>query len=99
MMMMQLRACMLMMCTHIMMMCTHILMIFTPRVRMVMMCRHLSMMCTCMLTGLIYVTQGGNYVLKMVDSYASGWNVIIICITETTVISYLYGYNRFAKVW
>ena len=49
-------------------------------------------------SGLLFVTEGGNYVLKMVDSYASGWNVLIICLLETTVISYIYGYDRFAKV-
>lgn len=51
-----------------------------------------------MILGLLFVTEGGNYVLKMVDSYASGWNVIILCLLETTAISYIYGYNRFAKV-
>ena len=48
--------------------------------------------------GLLYVTAAGNYILKLVDMYASGWNVIIICILETTFISYVYGYARFAKV-
>ncbi|XP_067939588.1 sodium- and chloride-dependent glycine transporter 2-like [Watersipora subatra] len=62
--------------------------------------KHWVIIATCftfLLPGLIYVTQGGNYVLKMVDKYASGWNVLIVCLTETFAISYVYGYDRFAK--
>ncbi|KAL5004950.1 hypothetical protein ScPMuIL_018406 [Solemya velum] len=57
----------------------------------------ISVLCLVMfLLGLPLVTNGGIYWLTMLDSFAAGWNVLIIAVCECISVSYLYGVRRFA---
>ena len=35
------------------------------------------------------------YILQLLDNYVATWSVLIICVVECVVISYIYGVNRF----
>lgn len=43
------------------------------------------------LLGLTMCTNGGAYILELMDAYAGGWNVLLIAIAECVCISYVYG--------
>ncbi|XP_041363449.1 sodium- and chloride-dependent GABA transporter 2-like [Gigantopelta aegis] len=49
------------------------------------------------LLGLTLTTQGGIYMLDLMDNYAGGWNVMLIAIAECIAIVYVYGAFRFLK--
>ncbi|XP_065298595.2 sodium-dependent proline transporter-like isoform X1 [Dermacentor albipictus] len=49
----------------------------------------------CFLLGLPCVTQGGQYVLNLMDTYAGGGAVLFIAICEIVGLMWFYGMNRF----
>lgn len=49
----------------------------------------------CFLVGLPCVTQGGQYVLNLMDTYAGGGAVLFIAICEIVGLMWFYGVNRF----
>lgn len=52
----------------------------------------------CFLLGLPMVTNGGIYLVQIVDFYAvSGFPLLCVCLFETVSISWLYGANTFAR--
>lgn len=60
----------------------------------------LVLLCTCafMFTvGLFLCTNGGMYVLQLMDNYCASFSALIIGLTEVIVISYVYGVDRFLE--
>lgn len=49
----------------------------------------------CFLVGLPCVTQGGQYVLNLMDTYAGGGAVLFIAICEIVGLMWFYGVSRF----
>ncbi|XP_064608852.1 sodium- and chloride-dependent glycine transporter 1-like isoform X2 [Liolophura sinensis] len=49
------------------------------------------------LLGIPCITQGGVYVLQIMDWYASSFSLMLISLMECVVISWVYGINRFYK--
>ncbi|CAH1788711.1 unnamed protein product [Owenia fusiformis] len=47
--------------------------------------------------GIPLVFQGGFYVFTIFDTYAGGFPLLIIGLLEVIVITYIYGFNRFAE--
>lgn len=47
------------------------------------------------LLGLPLCSGAGMYILQLLDNYVATWSVLIICIIECLVVSYVYGVNRF----
>uniref|UniRef100_H3AZL2 Transporter n=2 Tax=Latimeria chalumnae TaxID=7897 RepID=H3AZL2_LATCH len=49
------------------------------------------------LMGFPMITQGGIYMLQLVDTYAASYSLVIIAIFELVGISYIYGLQRFCE--
>ncbi|CAD5117142.1 DgyrCDS5948 [Dimorphilus gyrociliatus] len=49
------------------------------------------------LLGLPCCTEGGMYVLTLLDNYSASYSVLIIALTECLVLAWVYGYDRFKK--
>lgn len=49
------------------------------------------------LLGLSCCTQGGMYVLTIMDNYSASYSVLVIALTECLVLMWVYGYDRFKK--
>lgn len=47
--------------------------------------------------GLPLTTNGGIYMLNLMDTFASSWSLLIIGLTEILGLSYVYGCNRFLQ--
>jgi len=47
------------------------------------------------LLGLTLTTNGGIYMLELMDTYSGAWNIMFIALCETLSISYMYGIRRF----
>ncbi|XP_052794336.1 sodium-dependent proline transporter-like isoform X2 [Mya arenaria] len=47
------------------------------------------------LLGLTLTTNGGIYMLEVMDTYAGGWNIMFIAICECISLCYVYGIRRF----
>lgn len=47
------------------------------------------------LCGLPLTTEGGGYLLDLLDYYAAGWPYLFIGLTELIIISYVYGIQNF----
>ena len=47
------------------------------------------------LLGLPLTTHSGVYLLNLMDTYAASWSLMIVGLTETIAISWVYGCNRF----
>jgi len=56
-----------------------------------------GMVFLCFLLGLPCTTQGGQYVLAVMDTYGASISVIIIAIAEMGFIMWAYGVNSFSK--
>jgi len=57
-----------------------------------------SIMCfVCFLLGLPCVTQSGQYVLDLMDTYGASLSVMVIAVAEMVAIMWLYGANNFCK--
>lgn len=56
----------------------------------------LSICVLCFLLGLPCVTQGGQYVLNLMDTYAGGFAVLFISIFEIIGLMWIYGIRRFS---
>jgi len=35
--------------------------------------------------------QGGNYLLQLMDTYCTGWGLLIIALVECIAVSWVYG--------
>ncbi|KAG1663867.1 Sodium- and chloride-dependent glycine transporter 2 [Nymphon striatum] len=46
--------------------------------------------------GLSLCTKGGVYMFNLMDWYAGAWSLLLIGVVECVVISWVYGYDRFA---
>ncbi|KAJ8673949.1 hypothetical protein QAD02_005211 [Eretmocerus hayati] len=49
------------------------------------------------LGSIIFVTNGGMYILQMFDWYAASISVILICIVEVIVVGWTYGCENFVR--
>ncbi|XP_076450427.1 sodium- and chloride-dependent glycine transporter 1-like isoform X2 [Babylonia areolata] len=49
------------------------------------------------LGGLVICTQGGMYVLQLMDTYAASWSVFLMAITECAILSWIYGAEAFIQ--
>lgn len=49
------------------------------------------------LLGLTLTTNGGPYMLELMDTYSGGWNLLFIAFCECISISYIYGVRRFLQ--
>ncbi|XP_060551998.1 sodium-dependent proline transporter-like isoform X1 [Ruditapes philippinarum] len=47
------------------------------------------------LLGLTLTTNGGIYMLEVMDTYSGGWNIMFIAICECISLCYVYGIRRF----
>ena len=57
-----------------------------------------SLLCgACFLLGLPCLSECGQYVLDLMDTYGAGMSVIIIAIFELVAIMWGYGVNNFCK--
>ena len=39
----------------------------------------------------VVVFQGGNYLLQLMDTYCTGWGLLIIALVECIAVSWVYG--------
>jgi solute carrier family 6 amino acid transporter-like protein 5/7/9/14 len=53
--------------------------------------------CLMLLGGLSMVTQGGMYVLQLMDSHAGTFSALVTGLVEVLAISWLYGVDRFLE--
>ncbi|XP_015521618.1 sodium- and chloride-dependent glycine transporter 1-like isoform X1 [Neodiprion pinetum] len=49
------------------------------------------------LGSLVFVTNGGMYILQLLDWYAASISVILICLVETIVVGWTYGCDNFVR--
>ena len=49
------------------------------------------------LSGLIFVTQGGMFLVTIIDSYFAIFGLLVVCFTESIVFAYMYGYHKFSR--
>ncbi|XP_067655017.1 sodium- and chloride-dependent glycine transporter 1-like [Haliotis asinina] len=49
------------------------------------------------LGGLVICTEGGMYILLLMDTYAASWSVFLMAILECVIISWIYGCDRFLQ--
>ncbi|XP_074596811.1 sodium-dependent dopamine transporter-like [Brevipalpus obovatus] len=47
--------------------------------------------------GLFSCSQGGAYVVTLLDTFAANYNILFAVFCEAIAVSWIYGYNRFAK--
>ncbi|XP_023222440.1 sodium- and chloride-dependent glycine transporter 2-like isoform X1 [Centruroides sculpturatus] len=52
---------------------------------------------SCFLLGLPCVTQGGQYVLNLMDTYGGGYSVLVIAVFELLALMWGYGVRRFCS--
>ncbi|XP_037555084.1 sodium-dependent proline transporter-like isoform X1 [Dermacentor silvarum] len=52
---------------------------------------------TCFIIGLTCVTQGGQYVLNLLDTYCAGVSALFIAMCEVMALMWLYGVRRFSN--
>lgn len=60
----------------------------------------LVILLTCLvgfILGLSMCTEGGAYMLQLMDHYSGGWNVLVIAFFECISIAYVYGFCRFKE--
>lgn len=60
----------------------------------------LVLMSTCLgmfSLGLFICTNGGMYILQLMDNYCASFSALIIGLTEVTVIAWIYGVDRFLE--
>ncbi|KAK0062226.1 sodium- and chloride-dependent taurine transporter [Biomphalaria pfeifferi] len=50
----------------------------------------------CFLIGLSMVTEGGMYLFQLFDYYSASRIVMVVAVTESLVVAYVYGINRFS---
>ncbi|KAJ8039179.1 Sodium- and chloride-dependent glycine transporter 1 [Holothuria leucospilota] len=49
------------------------------------------------LGGILMVTKSGLFIFTLTDTYAAGFSLIVIALTYSLIISYIYGLERFRK--
>ncbi|XP_076352499.1 sodium- and chloride-dependent glycine transporter 1-like [Tachypleus tridentatus] len=52
---------------------------------------------TMFLCGLVICTEGGMYVLQLLDNYCASFSALLIAIIELVVIGWIYGIDRFLE--
>ncbi|XP_048746664.2 sodium-dependent dopamine transporter-like isoform X1 [Ostrea edulis] len=50
-----------------------------------------------MIVGLAFCTQGGAYVVSLMDKYAAGYSILFAVFFESLVLSWAYGVERFSS--
>ncbi|KAK3750882.1 hypothetical protein RRG08_029803 [Elysia crispata] len=55
----------------------------------------LTVCCCGFIGGLLVCTEGGMYILQLMDTYSASWAVFIMAILECTIIAWIYGANKF----
>ncbi|XP_062601592.1 sodium-dependent dopamine transporter-like [Saccostrea cucullata] len=50
-----------------------------------------------MIVGLAFCTQGGAYVVSLMDKYAAGYSILFAVFFESLVLSWAYGVERFSN--
>jgi solute carrier family 6 amino acid transporter-like protein 5/7/9/14 len=53
--------------------------------------------CIGYLLGLTLTTNGGVYMLQLMDIYSGGWNVLLLALAECLCIAYVYGFMRYRE--
>jgi len=43
-------------------------------------------------------SQGGGYLLQLMDTYSCGWGIFVIALSETVAIFWIYGWKNFLDV-
>ncbi|KAK2169497.1 hypothetical protein LSH36_9g04017 [Paralvinella palmiformis] len=57
----------------------------------------LLVICTvCFILGLPLTTQGGMYVLQLMDTYCASYTLLIVAVVELIALAWVYGYERLA---
>ncbi|KAL1246267.1 Sodium-dependent proline transporter [Trichinella spiralis] len=51
------------------------------------------------LIGLIMVTNGGPYILNLLDTFAGGWPLLLQCLIEVIVVAYIFGVKKYAALY
>lgn len=46
---------------------------------------------------IIFATQGGMYIFQLLDWYSASISVILICVFEVVMVSWIYGNKRFSE--
>ncbi|XP_061165216.1 sodium- and chloride-dependent glycine transporter 2-like [Saccostrea echinata] len=49
------------------------------------------------IAGLALVTNGGIYVLTLMDAYSGSYSLLFVCFSELVAISWVYGWRRFSE--
>ncbi|CAD5111493.1 DgyrCDS801 [Dimorphilus gyrociliatus] len=49
------------------------------------------------LVGLFLCTQGGPYILELLNTYVGGWSIITLGICETSSLMYIYKWKKFSN--
>ncbi|CAG0895647.1 unnamed protein product [Cyprideis torosa] len=68
-----------------------------PRLRPHKVLFTMLMCCVLFLLGIPCVTQGGMYVLHLMDSYSATFSLMIVSFCEAVVIAWVYGVDRFCE--
>ncbi|KRX92713.1 Sodium- and chloride-dependent glycine transporter 2, partial [Trichinella pseudospiralis] len=51
------------------------------------------------LIGLVMVTNGGPYILNLLDTYAGGWPLLLQCLIEVIIVAYIFGVEKYAALY
>ncbi|XP_069138576.1 sodium- and chloride-dependent neutral and basic amino acid transporter B(0+)-like isoform X1 [Argopecten irradians] len=66
-----------------------------PKLRQYKLLTVISVSAVFFLLGLTMTTNGGIYMLEVMDTYSGGWNILVIAICECISIGWIYGVRRF----
>ncbi|KAL4227906.1 hypothetical protein ACF0H5_013346 [Mactra antiquata] len=66
-----------------------------PKLREYKLLTVMILCCIFFLLGLTLTTNGGIYMLEVMDTYSGGWNIMFIALCECLSICYVYGIRRF----
>ncbi|KFD61692.1 hypothetical protein M514_04761 [Trichuris suis] len=47
--------------------------------------------------GLLMCTQAGAYILNLLDTFAGGWPLLMQCLLELVIVSYIYGIKNYVE--
>ncbi|XP_025088378.1 sodium- and chloride-dependent glycine transporter 1-like isoform X2 [Pomacea canaliculata] len=57
----------------------------------------LTVCITGFLGGLVICTEGGMYILQLMDTYAASWSVFLMAIIECVILAWIYGADNFIQ--
>uniref|UniRef100_A0A5S6R3G0 Transporter n=1 Tax=Trichuris muris TaxID=70415 RepID=A0A5S6R3G0_TRIMR len=58
-------------------------------------CTVVGICITSYLIGLLMCTQAGAYILNLLDTFAGGWPLLMQCLLELIIVSYIYGTKNY----